>query len=597
MTNVEITSILRNVAASYAIKDEGKHLFQIIAYNNAADAIERSTIELKNLHSEEKLDQIDGVGPSIAKNIEELLTTGRSEHFDEIMKDVPHAVFPLLSVPSFGPKKAYKLVNHFKLDTPDTVIEDVYKLAQTDKISGLPTFGEKSQQDIIRAIKSYKLGASKTVRMVLPYASELAEQLLTYLKKSKYVLKAYTLGSMRRQVSTIGDIDIAVATYFPKEVLEYFTQYPHKEHVLEKGEATSSILVGGGKHIDLMVQPPERFGSLLQHFTGSKNHNVHLREYALKKGLSLSEYGIKKVNESNKDKKIMESDEVETFESEEKFYNAIGMQWIPPEMREDRGEIELAIKNELPVLVELKDIKGDFHLHSSYDIQPSHDMGQDSFEVMLRRAKELMYEYVGFSEHNPSVSQHSKQQIVDIIAKRKEAIDKLNSSNKYVRVFSLLETDILANGNIALPDDAMKLLDATIVSVHSSFSMDKLDMTKRVLSGLSHPKAKILGHPTGRLLNQRLGYDLYWEQVFDFVVKNNKALEINSSPLRLDLPDALVREAIKHGVKFFINTDSHEVNYMQMMKYGISVARRGFATKHDILNTYSYNDLNTWFAK
>lgn len=597
MSNAEITSILRNVAASYAIKDEAKHRFQIIAYNKAAEAIERSTIELKNLVTEEKLEAIEGVGPSIAGNIEELLKTGKSKHFEEIMRDISPAVFPLLMVPSFGPKKANKLVCHFRLETPETVIDDVYKLAQTDKISGLPSFGEKSQQDIIKAIDSYKLGASKTARMVLPYATDLAEQLLSYLKKSKYVLKAYPLGSLRRQVSTIGDIDIAVATHHPAEVLEYFTKYPHKERVLEKGEATSSILVGAGKHIDLMVQPPARFGSLLQHFTGSKNHNVHLREYALKKGLSLSEYGIKRISASNKNKKVRESDEVETFESEEKFYNAIGLAFIPPEMREDTGEIELAIKNELPILVELKDIKGDFHLHSNYPIEPSHDLGKDSFEVMLKKAKELKYEYVGFSEHNPSVSQHSTKQIIDIISRRKEKIDQLNSSNKYVRVFSLLETDILANGEIALPNEAFDLLDASIVSIHSSFSMDKKDMTKRVLSGLAHPKAKILAHPTGRLLNQRPGYDLNWEEIFEFVVKNNKALEINSSPLRLDLPDELVREAIKHGVKFFINTDSHMVSYMDVMRFGVSVARRGFATKHDILNTYSYNKLKEWFEK
>jgi DNA polymerase (family X) len=595
MTNAEITSILRNVAASYAIKDEGKYRFQIIAYNKAADAVERSTIELKNLMTEEKLDQIDGIGASMARNIEELLATGESKHFAEVMKDVPSAVFPLLMVPSFGPKKAYKLVTHFGLENPATVIDDVLRLANENKIASLPSFGEKSQADIIKSIESYKMGASKTARMVLPYATELAEQLLTYLKQSEYVIEAYPLGSLRRQVSTIGDIDIAVATHHPEEVLEYFTKYPHKERVLEKGDATSSILVGAGKHIDLMVQPPERFGSLLQHFTGSKNHNVHLREYALKKGLSLSEYGIKKITDANKDKKVRESDDIQTFRDEKKFYEALGLQWIPPEMREDTGEIELALKGELPKPVELKDIKGDFHLHSSYPIEPSHDMGKDSFEVMLRKAKELGYDYVGFSEHNPSTSKHTKEQILSILSKRKAKIDQLNSSNKYVRVFTLLETDILASGKLAIPDEAFEYLDASLVSIHSSFSMNKTDMTKRVLDGLAHPKAKILAHPTGRLINQRPGYDLDWEKIFDFVVKNNKALEINSSPLRLDLPDALVREAIKYGVKFFIDTDSHEVNYMDMMRYGVSVARRGFATKHDILNTYEYNKLENWF--
>jgi len=479
-------------------------------------------------------------------------------------------------------------VMEFQLTDPKTVVKDIEAIAKDDKISGLEGFGAKSQTDILQRITEYGLGKTKNSRMVLPYANELANKMLTYLEKSKAVKAASFLGSLRRRRDTIGDIDIAVATDKPAEVLEHFVNYHHKDRIIEKGDRTSSIIVSSGKQIDLMTQPPEAFGSLLQHFTGSKAHNVHLREYALSKGMSLSEYGIK-------DKA---TGEIKTFKTEESFYGALGLQWIPPEMREDTGEIELAKQNQLPKIVELKDIKGDFHLHSSYPIEPSHDMGTNSMEEMIQKALSLGYTYLGFSEHNPSISKHTKKQVLEILQKRKEYIDKLNDKHKKdIRVFSLLETDILPNGDLAISDDALTLLDASIVSIHSVFSMDKETMTKRVLKGLSHPKAKILAHPTGRLINQRPGYELDWSQIFKFCKENDKALEINSWPLRLDLPDILVREAVKQGIKLIIDTDSHAAEQMDMMQYGVAVARRGWATQRDILNAMTYNELEAWFKK
>jgi DNA polymerase (family 10) len=300
-----------------------------------------------------------------------------------------------------------------------------------------------------------------------------------------------------RKVSTIGDLDFAVATSDPKKVIEHFVNYPHKERDIEKGDVSASILVSGGRQVDLLIQPKDAFGSLLQHFTGSKNHNVALREYALKKDLSLSEYGIK--NLKTKDKKLKK------YASEEDFYDALGLSWIPPEIRENTGEIELAQENKLPKLLELGDIKGDFHIHSNFPIEPSHDLGQSPMEEMLTVAKNLGYEYLGFSEHNPSTSKHTNEQIYSLLLKRDKFIEKLKSSNKYIRIFKLLETDILPSGELAIDDKALSLLDATIVSIHSVFKMDRDKMTDRVLKGLSHPKAKILAHPTGRLLNENTG--------------------------------------------------------------------------------------------
>lgn len=582
---------MRNVAAAYTIKDEKKFRFQILAYLKAADAIDNSPLEVQDLFGDNNAEKLPGIGPSIKSHLNELVMQGKVKHFDELMKGISKAVFPLLDVPGFGPKKAYKLVTEFKLTDPETVISDLAEIAKTGKIADLEGFGIKSQEDILRAINEYWLGKTKNTRMVLPYANELAERIVKYLIKSKAVLKVFPLGSLRRRVSTIGDVDIAVASNEPNKVLDHFTTYPGLERVIERGEKTASILVSSGRQIDLMIASPDGFGALLQHFTGSKAHNVHLREYALSKGLSLSEYGIKKKMENGKWK-------MENYETEEGFYKELGMEWVPPEIREDTGEIEMAIKHTLPDLVDLKNIKGDFHLHSSYPIEPSHDMGQNSMEEMIEKAIDLKYSYIGFSEHNPSVSKHNSQQVYEILRHRSNLIDQLRLKYKsFIRIISLLEIDILTNGDLSIDHKSLELLDGAIISIHSSFDMDKTAMTKRVLKGLSHPKAKILAHPTGRLLNQRSGYDLEWEQIFAYCKQNNKALEINAWPLRLDLPDALVRKAVEQKITLVIDTDSHAIPQMSMMEYGVSVARRGWATNNDILNTKSYNEVERWFKE
>jgi len=588
MTNIEISKLLKNVAAAYSIKDEKKYRFQLLAYEKAAESIENLPTELHDLYKENKLQGIPGVGPTIQSRLEELFKTGKVAHFDEVMTDIPQAVFPLLDIPSFGPKKAYRLVTEFKLSKPETVITDVEKIAKEGKIASLAGFGEKSQSDILRAIGEYKLGKGKTTRMPLPFANELAKILITYLKKSPAVVDAQPLGSLRRRRETIGDIDIAVATNKPQEVLDHFVAYPRIERIIERGERSSSILASGGKQIDLMVIPPDGFGAMLQHFTGSKAHNVHLREYALSIGLSVSDFGIKKKGEDNSQYK--------KFKTEESFYKALGMQWVPPEMREDTGEIELALKNNLPKIIELSDIKGDFHLHSSFPIEESHDPGQNSMEEMIEKSLKLGYKYLGFSEHNPSISQHSEKEILKLLEKRYKHIEQLREKyKKSLHIFSLLETDILANGKLAIPDSAFDYLDGTIASIHSSFTMDRDAMTRRVLNGLSHPKAKIFAHPTARLINQRPSIDLDWEKVFTFFKEHNKALEINAAPQRLDLTDILVRDAMKREIKMVINTDSHATDQMDLMQYGVSVARRGWATKRDILNAMEYNQLKLWF--
>lgn len=586
MGNQEIAKLFRNIAASYLIKNPKQFYFQMLAYQKASEAVATMTIELKDLYKEGKLDSIPGIGTTIKSRLEELFKKGHVVHFDSVLSGIPKAVFILIDVPSIGPKKAYKLAKHFSLNDPKTAVGELIIKAKKGEIAKIPTFGEKSEQDILRALLEFEAGKSKSARMILPYAAEIAEKIVTYLKKSPVIIKAVPLGSLRRMMSTVGDIDIAVATDMPKQALDHFVSYPYKERIIERGTISASLLTSGGKQVDLMAQPTKGFGSLLQHFTGSKNHNVRLREYALKKGYSLSEKGIKNLKEKNTKMRL--------FDSEEKFYNALGMNWIPPEIRENTGEIELAIKHDLPKLIELSDMKGDLHIHSNFSIQPSHDLGNTSISEMVKYANKLNYEYIGFSEHNPSISRHSNTQIYSLIASRNEEIEQVQLSNKNIRIIKLLEIDILTDGKLAIDDRSITLLDGAIVSIHSSFKTNKKEMTKRAINGLSHPKAKILAHPTGRLLNERPGYELDFDLIFDFCKKNNKALEINSWPTRLDLPDSLIRQAVKYGIKLVINTDSHSLIHMNLMKYGIAIAKRGWAEKSDIVNTLSYNEFTKW---
>jgi len=584
MNNQEIANLFQNIAAAYSIKDSRKFYFQSLAYQKASEAIETSTTELKDLYKEDRLGEVSGLGVTIQSRLEELFKNGSVAHFKEVLKGIPESVFILMRVPTIGPKKAYKLAVKLALNDPKTALDDLIVKAKNHEIAKIESFGEKSEQDILRALTEYREGKGKVTRMVLPFAAEIAEKVLNYLKQSSSITKAVPLSSLRRMMPTIGDIDIAVATDKPAEAIEHFVNYPYKDRIIEKGPTSASILTSGGKQVDLMTTSPKGFGALLQHFTGSKNHNVKLREYALKKGLSLSEHGIKD----------LKTGKISQYDTEEKFYNSLGMDWIPPEVREDTGEIELAIQHNLPKLVELSDIKGDLHLHSSFPIQPSHDLGFTDAKEMAEFARKLKYEYIGFSEHNPSVSRHTKDEIYSLIARRNEHIEQIKESTKDVRIIKMLEIDILASGELAVDDKSMKLLDAAIVSIHSSFNTNKKDMTKRVLRGLGHPKAKILAHPTGRILNERSGYELDFEQIFDFCKKNNKALEINSWPQRLDLSDIMIREAIKHGVKLVIDTDSHEVSQMALMRYGVSMARRGWATKSDIINALNYSEFIEW---
>lgn len=543
-TNLEIAKMLRSVSAALSLSKEDNSKFRIIAYNRAADAIEHASSEIKDLWDDGKLEELAGVGKTIAGYLNELFKTGKVKHLEKIMGEYPEAMYELLEISGIGPVTALKFCREYGITRKHSAISKLEKIAKKEKLD-----------KIISAIAEYK---NRTNRLLLDVAERLASEVIEWMQKCSSVQRIDALGSLRRQSSTVGDLDFAVCTDKPKVVLDHFIKFKRATRVIESGDISASIIISGGREVDLMVSDSKSYGALLQHFTGSKFHNIKLREIAMKKKFTLSEKSA--------------------FESEEKLYKYFGLDYIPPELREGLDELETKI----PKLVELSDIKGDLQMHSNFNIEPSHDLGQSSLEELVDRSQHLGYEYIGITDHNPSVSGHTEQQIVDLIKKRTEVIQFKKWG---IHVFNGLEIDIQTDGKRALPDQALELLDYACVSIHSSFHGDRKTQTERILRALDHPKVKFLAHPTGRLLQEREGIEIDWDKLFDFCVRSNKWLEIDGWPNRLDLPDTQVRQAIKYGVKIVVDTDSHSAEHLRFMKYGVSVARRGWCTKADIINT------------
>lgn len=586
LSNNDIAELLRDVAAVYQMLDESRYKFQIIAYQRAADSVEKLSSTVKDYWDDGKLNEIPGVGKSIAEHLDELFKKGESSHFRDMLSRAPRAMFSLMRVPGLGPKKAFKLASAFELGDKDPIGE-LKKLAKNGKLRDMEGFGEDSEKLILQSIDEYERKPSE--RILLNEATDVSERLMKWMKSSSSVLQVSTLGSLRRQCSTVGDIDIAVATDSPEVVMDHFVAFPETERVIERGQHSASIIVKGLFQVDLMVQPSNCFGSLLQHFTGSKQHNVMLREYALKRGLSLSEYGIRPLKEGSRLAfgTFNEKESIYQFSHEKDFYEALGLGFVPPELREGLGEISLAEKGKLPELVTLDDVKGDLHMHSSFDIETSHDVGADSMENMCELAISLGYQYIAFTEHNPSQKGHTEKQVGELLARKQEKILKLNEklAKRNFKAFNSLEIDILPDGSLPVRDNAMSFLDFALVSIHSSFRQPKASMTKRILKALSHPQVRIFAHPTARILNKREGIDTDWGQIFEYMAKNNKWIEINGEPHRLDLPDVLVKVAKASGVLVSFGTDSHAKEGLSNMKYSISVARRGFLSKEQCINT------------
>lgn len=573
-SNLQVTKLLRSVAAALTIKNGS--IFQIRAYESTADAIEHLTSEVKDLWEEDKLDDIPGVGENLKNYLDELFRTGRVKHFEGIKKGIKPSTFEFLDIPGVGPKTALKLT---KLGVKS--LNDLQeRIASGELIKR--GFSQKIANRI--SLGLMEIG-SRTGRMLLPYAAEYAKRIMEYLKKSPDAIAVDPLGSLRRQVATIGDLDFAAASEKPREVVDYFVRMPGVARVVDQGENKATVVLASGLQADLLVGKPESYGAILQHFSGSKHHNIKLRSYALEKGLSLSEYGVKNV----KTGKLIPT------KTEEELYKLLDMDTPAPEIREDAGEIEEALKHRLPKLVEFKDISGDFHLHSNFPLEPSHDSGVNSIEEIIAQAKQLGYLYVGISDHSPGFTTHGKDQIVRLIEKRTKFIQNLQKKTKSIRVLNGLEIDILSDGFLSVPDEVLEALDYSIAGIHSGHRGTKEFITKRILKALENPYVDVLAHPTGRLLNERDSYEADWEEIFKFAAKNNKLLEINAFPNRLDLRDDLVRMALSFGVKFIINTDSHQVEQMGNMPYGVAVARRGWVTKESVVNSWDWTRVSKWF--
>lgn len=560
--------MLREVVAIYEVKAES--IFRIRAYQNAAASIEHATEEVFDLWQEGKLKDLAGVGAAIAGHLEELFTTGKVKHFQAIKKGLPSGMFPLLGIPGIGAKTAYTLSKELNLREKDARPK-LLAAAKAGRIQQIPGFGETSEKAIIENLEKTKKSEN---RMDLPTAWFIAEKILNYIKTHPKITRADVLGSLRRGSATIGDIDIAVATKEPEQVVAYFAKYPDAKEVLSEGGIKGRIILKNGRQVDLMTQRPEAYGALLQHFTGSKNHNIHLREVAKSMGLSLSEYGIKKGN-----------GHIKEYATEEEFYQSLGLDYIPPELREDRGEIDLAIKHNLPKLLEVSDIKGDLQSHTVWSD------GSSTLEEMSKAAYNKGYSYFGVTDHQMSLESNGKPAVIKEIKGRRKLFDQINSTYKNFRVLNGIEILIKANGELSYPNELLKEFDYVLAAIHTGFGQDKRTITNRIVNALKNPLVKILAHPTTRLIGERDSIDADWEEIFKTCAKYNKILEIDAFPSRLDLPDILVKEAKKYGIKFSVDTDAHAIEHLDLMSFGVTVARRGWLTKKDVINTLPFDKL------
>lgn len=584
LTNSQIAETLRRVAAVFEVKDND--FFRTRAYQNAANSIENLTISAHDLYVQKKLTEIPGVGEALASHLAEWFRTGKVRHFDHELKRVPAGMFALLAIRGIGPKTAYKIAKKYGLKDEKTALKEVKQLIAEGKLKELPGFGAKLEKKIQTSIE-LKFKKKTTGRMLLSEALPIATDFLTYIRSVDHVKAAEPLGSLRRRVATIGDIDLGISTDKPKEALSKVLKYPQISRVISQGPSVARVKLKSGHEIDIKLSSPSEWGSLLHHFTGSKLHNIALRTYAISKGFSLSEHGIK----DTKTKKVFKA------QSEEAFYKYLGLPYIPVELREGEEEIEKAKQHRIPKLIEETDIKGDLHIHSDFDFEVSHDLGRSSLKEYLDEARRRKYGYIGLSDHNPKLHGLTNSEKKKILEARKNYL--LTQYHEYEKSVKMgvpklligVEVDIRSDGDLALADDLIDLTDYAIVSVHGNFELSKEENTKRIISALSHPKAVILGHPTARKLNQRDGIQADWEKVMKFCHEKGKILEVNGTPDRLDLPDDLIKMAVNLGVKLVIDTDSHDVTQMDFMKYGLSNARRGWCTAKDVVNTFSFSDL------
>lgn len=571
MKNEELAKILFEIGEYLELENIP---FKGRAYQAAAISIDNLEKDIEGIYVEEGLkgvEKIEGIGKSIALKIEEFVKTGEVKYLEELRKSNPIDLKNLTKIEGLGPKRIYFLNKELKIRNVAELREAISK----KKLRELKGFSEKSEKNILESIAFME---SSGLRFLLSEVKEDVETIIERLKKFKEVKKIEVAGSYRRKKETVGDIDILIASSFPLKIMNEFVSMPNVLKIWSKGETKASIRMVKGYDVDLRIVDINSFGSAMQYFTGSKEHNIALRKLAISKGYKLNEYGLFKNNISKAGK------------TEEEIYNKLGMQYICPELRENRGEIELALKNKLPKLVELSDIKGDFHTHSSF-------AGTNiSMEEIIEKAILKGYEYIGISDHTKDLKIENGLNEERLLLQKKE-IKKLNEKySSKIRIFHGAEVNILKDGSLDIKSEVLKELDYVNIGIHSHFKMSKEKMTKRILKAMSNPYITCLVHPTGKIVNKRDSYDLDLEKIFKFAKTNNVLLEVNSSE-RLDLNSLNIRKAKEMGCKFFINTDTHNLRQLERMEFGVNEARRGFAEKKDIVNTMPREEIEKFLKK
>ena len=558
--NLEIARIFAQIADLLEIKQEST--FRVNAYRKGTRALESLAEDVAAIAGRGELRKIAGIGASLAEKIEEYLRTGTIAYYEELKQAIPPGLSELMTIPEVGPKTALLLYQHLRIADVDALEQ----AARAGKIRGLPRLGARIEQNILQGIERRRQQTTRQpIGVVLPQAQAVVEALARVPGAEELSLA----GSIRRWRDTIADIDIVVATTAAEAIMETFVQLPQVARVLSRGATLSNVLLGApGVQCDVRAVEPQAYGAALQYFTGSKDHNVRLREMAVRRGLRINEYGVFRVEDEYR----------LGGRREEEIYAALDLPWIPPEIREGRGEVELAQRGALPTLVALADIRGDLHLHTTWSD------GDDTVEAMARGAQARGYEYIAITDHSRSLKFAGGVSVEDL----RDHAETVRAVGDRVGLHILMgtEVDILADGSLDYPDEVLQTLDLVIGSVHSRLRMAPEEMTGRVIRAMENPHLDVLGHPTGRLIGQRPPFDLDLEAVVEAARRTGTALEINAYPDRLDLKDSHVRLARDRGALFEIGTDSHRQDHLRTMEYGIGTARRGWVDPPSVINTW-----------
>jgi DNA polymerase (family X) len=563
MENREFARVLAETADLMEIA--GEDSFRIRSYRNAASAIEGFPERVDDIlaNPERKVTDIPGVGKGLASVLEELKRRGSFEKRDALLAQFPPTLLELFKIQGLGPKGIAVVYQHHKVAT----IDELERICKEQKLRELPRMGAKLEEKVLKSIAQYR---QRTGRFLLNFGQKVAGELIPYLSETGGIEKIAAAGSLRRGKDTIGDLDLLVTGPGAAAALERFTQHPKAHTVLGKGPNKASIQYGlEGLQVDLRALPHESYGAAMQYFTGSKEHNILVRSRALKLGLTLNEYGLFR----------LENEERVGGETEEEIYAALGLAWIPPELRENCGELEAALEGRLPKLIQLSDIRGDLHMHTT------ETDGRATLQEMAEAAHALGYEYIAITDHSKALAMAFGLDEKRVVAFAKQVRD-LNRSGLPLRVFSGLECDIRRDGAMDLAEDALAELDIVVGSVHSHMNLEAAEMTDRLMRALESPSLRVMGHPTGRILLNRDPFPFDFERVASEAVRRNVYLEINGSPERMDLGGAMVRTAKALGAKFAINTDAHQTKHLGInMPFGVLMARRGWLEPRDVLNT------------